>query len=342
MTRLLPTSRTPEARSAPPLRWGILGPGWIAQRFVSALRKHTTQQVTAVGSRSMTRADDFARRMDIPVAHGGYEALLSDPGVDIVYVSTPHPHHHRCALDAVAAGKHVLVEKPMGLNASQAAEVFAAARGAGVFAGEAMWTRFLPKFDVLGQLLSDGLLGTPGTVVADHGEFFTTDHRIYDPELAGGPMLDLGTYPIAFASWVLGEVTDLHALGQAANHELNGQISATMSHADGGQSLLTTTILADTPTSAFIAGTDGYLSMPGPFYQPGPFTVTMRDGEFLVHDEEKGGHEDGLHFSAVEAARRVAVGAVESAIHPHRDVVATLEIMDRIRADIGIVFADER
>lgn len=337
----LPAPRTLDPSTAPSLGWGIMGPGWIAQRFVGALHKHTGQRVIAVGSRSADRADEFARRMGIPTAHAGYEALLDDPDVDIVYVSTPHPQHHRCALDAIAAGKHVLIEKPAGINVAQAREVFAVAHAAGVFAGEAMWTRFLPKFDVIRQLLDDGTLGTLRTVAADHGEYFTTAHRIYDPALAGGPMLDLGTYPVAFAQWVLGEVHTVSAIGVAANHELNGQISVTLGHRDGGQSLVSTTILADTPTTASVAGEDGYLELAGPFYQPGPFRLVPRTGEPLVHEEESASHEDGLHFSAADAARRIVDGAIDSAIHPSAEVVATLGVMDRIRAEIGIVFPGE-
>lgn len=327
--------------TAPVLRWGVMGPGWIAQRFVEALIENTTQQVVAVGSRSAQRADDFARRMGVEAAHGSYESLLADPLVEIVYVSTPHPQHHRCALDAIAAGKHVLIEKPLGINASQAREVFTAAQNSGVFAGEAMWTRFLPKFDVLGQILADGLLGEIRTVAADHGEFFTTDHRIYDTALAGGPMLDLGTYPIAFAYWTLGHVATVSAIGQPANDELNGQVSATLGHVGGSQSLVHTTILSNTPTTAFVAGEDAYLDLPGPFYQPGPFRLVPRTGDVLVHDEEPGTHTDGLHFSAVDAARRIAAGAADSEVHPAADVIETLDVMDRIRAQVGIVFPGE-
>ncbi|MDL9944613.1 Gfo/Idh/MocA family oxidoreductase [Gordonia sp. ABSL11-1] len=341
MISRLPAPRTQDPTTAPALRWGIMGPGWIAERFVSSLHKHTNQQVTAVGSRSAGRADDFARRMGVPTAHSGYDALLSDPAVEIVYVSTPHPQHHRCALDAIAAGKHVLIEKPMGVNARQAREIVAAAHHAGVFAGEAMWTRFLPKFDVILQIVDDGMLGTVRAVAADHGEYFTTDHRIYDPALAGGPLLDLGTYPVAFARWFLGDVSTVSAIGQPANHELNGQISAVLGHVGGGQSVLNTTILANTPTTAFVAGENGYLEVPGPFYQPGPFRVVPRDGEPLEHTEETAAHADGLHFSAVDAARRIADGAIDSDIHPSADVIATLDIMDRVRAQIGIDFAGD-
>src|ERR1700710_554967 len=117
----LPAPRTADPRSAPTLRWGIMGPGWIAQRFTATLQNHTTQQVVAVGSRSQPRADDFAAQWSVPAAYGSYQELLADPDVDVVYVATPHTEHHACALAALAAGKHVLVEKPMGVNAAQAA-----------------------------------------------------------------------------------------------------------------------------------------------------------------------------------------------------------------------------
>ena len=337
----LPAPRTPEPRSAPSLRWGIAGPGWIAERFVTALHRHTDQQVVAVGSRSARRAREFAAHLGIPTAHHGYPALFDDPRVDVIYLSTPHPAHHRGALDAIAAGKHVMVEKPLALNAGQGREIAEAARAAGVFAGEAMWTRFLPKFDVIGQLLADGVLGEIRSVMADHGEYFDTGHRIHDWELAGGPLLDLGTYPFAFAGWVCGAVDSVAAIGLPASDRLNGQISAVVGHAGGAQSVVTTTILADTPTTAAIAGTDAYLHLPGPFYQPGPFTLTRRGAPTLVHNEPRITHADALHFCAVDAARDIASGATGSTVHPLDDAIATLAVMDAVRAQLGIVFPGE-
>ena len=262
----LPPPRTADPRSGPTLRWGIMGPGWIAQRFTATLQKHTTQRVVAVGSRSQPRADEFAATWSVPAAYGSYQELLADPDVEVVYVATPHTEHHACALAALAAGKHVLVEKPMGVNAAQAAEIAESARGAGLFAGEAMWMKFLPKFDVIRQIIDDGMLGTIHTVIADHGEHFTTDHRIYDPTLAGGPMLDLGSYPVALAHFTFGAPESVLASGQLANPQLNGQISAILTHAGGSQASLHTTILSDTPCAAVIAGDEATLVIPGVFY----------------------------------------------------------------------------
>jgi predicted dehydrogenase len=337
----LPSPRTPDPHRAPPLRWGILGPGWIAQRFTAALQKHTTQQVVAVGSRNPGRANEFAAQWSVPRAYGTYEQLLGDDEIDIVYVATPHTEHRACALAALAAGKHVLVEKPMGVNAAQARQIFESASTRGLFAAEAMWTKFLPKFDVIRQVIDDGMLGRIHTVIADHGEFFTTDHRIYDPDLAGGPLLDLGTYPVSLAHFVLGQTEAVLASGQLATPSLNGQISAILSHDGGSQASLHTTILSDTPCTAVIGGDQATMTIPGIFYAPGPFTVAFHDGTSLHYPEQKGSHEDGLHFSAAEAARIIDGGGTESPLHPSSAATATLTTMDEIRRQLDIVFPGE-
>nr|WP_296772664.1 Gfo/Idh/MocA family oxidoreductase [Rhodococcus sp. (in: high G+C Gram-positive bacteria)] len=333
----LPGSMVPDPLDAPVLRWGILGPGWIAHRFVESLKKYSTQNVVAVASRNQARADEFASIHSLERAFGDYEALLQDPTIDIVYVATPHTEHHACAMAAIAAGKHVLVEKPLAVDAPRAAEIGAAAARAGVFAGEAMWTKFLPKFDVLHQVLASGILGPIRTVMVDHGEFFTPDHRIYDPALAGGPLLDLGTYDASFVHSVLGAPASITAVGQPANDELNGQVSAILTDSDGNQAVMNTTILSNTPTTATICGRDGTLTVDGPFFMPGSFTVDLTDGTSLEYLEEKGVQVDGLHFAAVDAARNIGRGQLESSVHSISDAVATLAIIDTIREQLGIV-----
>lgn len=337
----LPQARTPDPRAAPSLRWGILGPGWIAHRFVETLLAQTTQQVVAVGSRGRDRAEAFAARWSVPTAYGSYDALLADPEVDVVYIATTHPSHRDNAVAALDAGKHVLVEKPLAVDAVGARDIAAAAARNNRFVGEAMWTKFLPKFDVIRQLLDDGALGEIRTVIADHGEFFTPDHRIYDAGLAGGPLLDLGTYTIALAHFVSDGFTSVQAQAQEAEPGLHGQISAILSDAAGNQALLHTTILSDTPTTAAIIGRDATLALDGSFYMPGPFTLTRHrghpndPGRVLRYDEKPGGHTDGLHFAAVDAARCITEGRTESEIHPLRYAIATLEVADEIRRQIG-------
>ena len=201
--KTLPQARILDPTRVPRLRWGICGPGWIAERFVSTLKEHTSQEILGVQSRDPARAKAFAEKAGIPQSFAGND-MMADPKIDVVYVATVHPRHLPDALAAIEAGKHVLVEKPLALNASEARQLKEAARRKGVFLMEAFWSVFLPKFDVIRQLLADGALGSVRTVIADHGEWFPPEHRIMRSELAGGPMLDLGTYPVAFATLVLG------------------------------------------------------------------------------------------------------------------------------------------
>jgi predicted dehydrogenase len=333
-----PQGLVPDPMLAPPLRWGVLGPGWIAERFIDAVRTGTRQEVVAVASRERDRARAFADRRSVPHAYGSYEELVTDPDVDVVYVATPHPAHHACALLAIEAGKHVLVEKPLALNEIQASDIAEAAGRRGVFAMEAMWTFFLPKMAALRAVLDGGVVGQPVSVIADHGEHFGPDHRIMRADLAGGPLLDLGTYPVALAVAVLGPVGELHAVGRMIPAGVQGQISIAMGHERGGQSALHTTVLSNTPTAATIAGTDGTVTVDGPFFTPGPFTVSASDGRELGrYDEPRVGHA-ALHFQAAELARCVAAGRLESAIRPLAESVRTMGVLDRIRERIGTTY----
>jgi predicted dehydrogenase len=219
------------------------------------------------------------RRLGGPLtAHGSPEALVADPGIDIVYVATPHQAHRAGALLAIDAGKHVLVEKPLGLDATQAEEVSAAAATAGVLCMEAMWTLFLPRFDVVRQVLEQGLLGDVRTVLADHGERFDPPHRILDPAMAGGSLLDLGSYLTALATWTLGPAQDVYATGEMTPRGVNGQAAMVLTHDGGARSVLHTTLLTRTPTAAVIAGTAATLTLPGPFFMPGDVVLTSADG----------------------------------------------------------------
>ena len=189
--------------------------------FVDALSRHTRQRVVAVGSRSLDRAPAFADRSRHRTRlFGSYEELVGDPDIDVVYVASPHSEHAAQALLAISAGKPVLVEKAFARNASEARQVVSAARAAGVLAMEAMWTRFLPQTDVIAQLLADGVLGEVITVLADHGQSFDPDPngRLFNPALAGGALLDLGVYPISFASFVLGNPDAVVATGSPDRH----------------------------------------------------------------------------------------------------------------------------
>ncbi|WP_111768466.1 Gfo/Idh/MocA family protein [Nakamurella deserti] len=340
MTRALPASRVPDPRSAPSLRWGIIGTGWIAERFVAALQASTTQQVVAVASRGLDRATAFAERMGIPAAFGSYQDLVAADTVDVVYVATEHVAHLDCARTAMRAGKPVLVEKPLAINADQARELAALADAHNVFCMEAFWTTALPKFDVIRQILDTGMLGELQTVMADNGEDLTGHRRVMDPAQAGGPMLDLGTYVFGLAHWVLGPQRLVGAKGTDHPSGINGQLSAILADDAGRQSVLHTSVLGNTPVTAFVAGSAATLVFTDPFYRPGSFEVRFVDGEVLRYEEAAGAHE-ALFWQACEVARCVAAGRLESPVRPLAASIATLEQMDEVRAALGIRFPGE-
>ncbi|MDE8669210.1 Gfo/Idh/MocA family oxidoreductase [Pseudarthrobacter sp. H3Y2-7] len=337
----LPSSRVPDSRDAPVLRWGIMGPGWIAERFTESLQAHTGQVIGAVGSRSLNRSKAFADTFNVPAAYGSYEELAAAPDIDIVYVCTPHTGHHAAALLAIEAGKHVLVEKPLGLNADQARDIAGRAEAAGVFAAEAMWTFFLPKFDVIRQILDAGTLGTITTVVAEYGEHFDPSHRIFNPDLAGGPLLDLGTYPLALVTEVLGSPQQLAAMGQPHQSGVNAQLSAMMTFDGGAQAMVNTHVHNFTPTAAIVVGSEATLTIDGPFNMPGGFEVRFPDGTRLRHDEPAGGHFEGLHYEAAAVARAIGAGSREASQRTLAASIRTLEVADQIRSRLGLVFRGE-
>lgn len=330
----------PEPRpvfDVPVLRWGILGTGWIADKFVSALRASTQQRVVAVGSRSREGAARFAAGHGIETVHASYEALVGDPNVDVVYVASPHPAHLEHGLLAIGAGKHVLIEKPLGLNAAQARQLAEAAQAAEVFAAEALWSLALPKFDVLGQLLADGVLGEIAAVQADIGEWLPEGHRIFDRALAGGCMLDLATYPVMFAHWVAGMPDEVVAVGTRHPGGTVSTASMALRFSSGVQASLQASATHATPTTAAVGGSDALLHLEGPFYQPGPFTLVQREGPALRYEEEPIAHA-GLFHQALQVALAIGEGRTEAPHRPLSASVATLEIMDRVRAATGDQF----
>jgi predicted dehydrogenase len=333
-------ARTEDPRTAPPIRWGILGAGGIAAEFAAAVNQHTRAQLVAVGSRNRDRATRFATAHGIPTTHTGYRQLVEDPQVDAIYVATPHSEHREHALLAIKAGKHLLVEKAFTRNAAEAEEVFAAAREAGVFVMEAMWTRFLPHVAALHQVVDAGEIGDIISIVADHGQAFPFDpkSRLFDPELAGGALLDLGVYPVSWAHDFLGVPDEVHAFGRLTETGVDGHISIGLGYGDRALATLTTTLWAKTPTTASISGTEGRITVAGEFYRPTSFRLERLDGRVWNFDQPS---RHGLQYEAAEVARRVAAGEVESPRMMWQHTLDVMRTMDEIRANVGVVYPGE-
>ncbi|RYZ44196.1 MAG: Gfo/Idh/MocA family oxidoreductase [Myxococcaceae bacterium] len=327
-------------RGGPALRWGVLAPGRIAGGFVWALHHHTDQRVHAVASRDPERAQRFAATYGIPHVHASYEQLVADPDVDIVYVASPHSEHKRQALLAIATGKHVLVEKPLALDAGEARDIARAARAAGVFAMEALWSRFLPKTLLIERLLRDGVLGDVQLVMADFGGRFDfePEGRIFNPALGGGALLDIGIYPIWLAHLVLGPPTRVHATGSLTQTGVDGQAAIVLTYPTGAQALLHTTLFAETPQEAVIAGSHARLQLDSRFFTPGGFTLKAARSDQQLRWTDPSGIQgsEGLAYQAAAVAQHIAEGLTESPLHPLEHSIALLETIDAARAQLGV------
>jgi predicted dehydrogenase len=315
------------------VRWGVIGTGGISQTFASDLELTDSGSVVAVGSRRQESADGFGERFGVPNRYASYEALVADPAVDVVYVGTPHPMHHPDALLALRAGKHVLLEKPFTMNAAEAEELVAVARAEGLFLMEAMWTRFLPHILEIRRLLADGALGEIVTVSADHGQWFAEDpaFRLFAPELGGGALLDLGIYPVSFASMVLGAPARVMAMSDPAFTGVDAQTSILLGYEGGAHAVLNCELRAKSPTRAAIVGTDARIEIEGDFYAPVSYTLISRDGEEQRFESPPESRK-GLRCEADEVARCLAEGLLESPGMPLDETVAIMRTMDAVRA----------
>jgi predicted dehydrogenase len=336
----LPAPRLIDASSVPALRWGAVGTGWIVSKFTHAIHAHTAQRIRAVAARSPSRTAAFATEYGIDRVHQSVEALVADPGVDVVYVGTPHSSHREIALRAIAAGKHVLVEKPFALTASEGAEIAAAARAAGVFVMEAMWTRYLPQSDIIRQLLADGVVGDVDLVMADFGFIapFDPGNRMWDKAVGGGALLDAGVYPLSFASSVIGTPSQVTASGAMTSTGVDARAAVLLTTPNAATALVATSMVSALPVRATIVGSTGRIDVLSPFFGPsgvslttgslGSEPVTWRDESFKTLHE-------GLSYQATALASYVAAGRMESPLHTLDETVSILATIDEARRQIA-------
>ncbi|MEV6347516.1 Gfo/Idh/MocA family oxidoreductase [Actinoplanes sp. NPDC051851] len=324
----------------PSLRWGILGTGWIAGEFVQAVQAHTAQRVTAVGSRATASAERFAKQHGIGSAHGSLDALLGDPDVDVVYVASPPAEHLAQGLAAIAAGKHVLIEKPLATSAADARTLLGAARAAGVFAMEALWSRYQPQTLLIRELLREGVLGEIRSVWADLGQAINPDpaHRLSRPDLGGGALLDMGIYPIQLNSMVRGTPSAITTVGGLAASGVDEYATLLTTHGGGEPSVLSTSMTTRTPATAVINGSEARIEIVSPFHVPTGFALATNDfGTPPVTWQDPTGITffGGLSWEATAFAHYVGESRAESPLHTHEETVAILATIDEARRQLG-------
>jgi predicted dehydrogenase len=335
------TTVEPAPRSSGEVRWGILATGGIAKLFTRDLVLHG-HHVAAVGSRSATAAQAFASELGIPKAHPSYADLVTDPDVDVVYVATPHTFHAENALAALDQGKHVLVEKAFTVNAREARAVVEAADAKGLLVMEAMWTRFLPHMAFVRSALAEGRIGEVRSLHAFHTQRLSSDpaHRLNDPRLAGGALLDLGVYPLSFAHDLLGAPVEVAATATLKDTGVDASVATVLRHDHERLSTSYSSMETRGPNTAVVLGTEGRIEIDDVWYAPS--TVHVRDGrgdEVDRFDASVSGR--GMQYQAAEVERLIALGETRSPLMTPADSVAVMATMDAVREAIGLRYPDE-
>jgi predicted dehydrogenase len=314
--------------------------GWIAGQFAADLRVGGSKLV-AVGSRDIAKAQAFADRFGARRAHGSYRAVAEDPEVDAVYVATPHTLHLRCALDAIEAGKAVLIEKPLAINAAEATTIASAAKQAEVACMEAMWTRFLPGMARLHTLLDQEVIGKPVGLIVDHTQRLPDNpsHRLNDLALGGGALLDLGVYPVSFAYDLFGAPEQIEAVSFLLRSTgADQRVSAVFNYGSGARAYWVAGSDLGGPNRACVIGSAGRIDFDPVWYRPTLMRAYGADGRLLdTFDGSVPGH--GMQFEARELERLIQAGATTSPIMPLWQSVEIMETLDQIRARIGVVYA---
>ncbi len=322
------------------IRWGVIGPGGIATGFAEAMEWSEGGTITAVASRSAERAEAFGDRFGIPTRYGDYDALAADPDVDVVYVATPHSRHEVDTLGLLQAGKHVLCEKPLALNARQATRMAEEAKGRGLFLMEGIWSRFLPAYRSLVEVIGEGRIGRPLLVEADFGfrRPVDPDHRHFAAALGGGALLDLGIYPIQLCTLVLGPVERVVADGVVGETGVDEVVTALLHHAGDRLGVVKAALRVGMACTARIAGTEGAIDLPAMMHCPQSLTVRSAAGAEQIDAAYEG---NGLRFEIDEVHRCLAEGRTDSSVVPLRESIALARTLDAVRAEIGVVYPGE-
>ena len=324
-----------------PIRWGILGTGAIAAAFATALRQVTDATLFAVGSRSQTSAADFAQTHDVGRAFASYAELAADPDVDVVYIASPHTAHFEHTMLCLGAGKHVLCEKPFALNSTQTEQMVALAKHNGLFLMEAMWMRFIPLIIELRRRVDAGEIGQVRMIQADFGFRAPRNphSRLFNPELAGGALLDLGIYPLAFSALLLGAPTEITSLANIGTTGVDEQSAYVLKHEGGELSVLASALRTQTSMSAWVYGTDGRIHLPKQFWRAKEMVLYRNEMEpESIHLPYTG---NGYQFEAQEVVDCLRDGKTESEIMPLRDSESLMGTMDTIRRQWGLTYPNE-
>ena len=322
------------------LHVGILGAGHIAGTMAKTLGAMEGACAWAVASRDKERAEAFARTYGVERAYGSYEEMLDDPKIDLVYVATPHSHHLEHGKLCLEHGKPVLCEKAFTANAAQARELIACAKAHKLLITEAIWTRYMPSRKIIDAIVSSGELGEITALTANLGYPMTHKERLVRPELAGGALLDVGVYPLNFASMVLGnEVEEMHSLCVRHPTGVDGQETILLRYPGGVLATLHASMYAATEQYGIIYGTKGYLIAYN-INNIDRLAVFTPDRK-LVREMKVPQQVTGYEYEVLACQHALEIGALECAEMPHSETIRLMEWMDALRAQWGVRYPFE-
>jgi predicted dehydrogenase len=323
------------------IQWGIIGVGNIARKFAGGFSQVKDAQLLAVASQSADRSAAFAREFQIAASYSSYEALLSDPRIDVVYIATRN-HAHAPVMEAcLKDGKAVLCEKPFTLNTAQARRIIQMAREKKLFLMEGMWTRCFPLIKQVREWVTQGQIGQVHLVRADFGfpTAYDPNGRLFNPEFGGGALLDVGVYTLAMASMILGTPTRIESQVKLSPSRVDDYTAIQLSYANEASAQLHCSVRAHTPKEALIVGERGFIKIEVPFWKPRTISVEKDGGTPQVINQPYEGF--GFHFEIQEVTNCLRQGTLECPLMPLDETLQIMSQMDAIRQKWGIVFPGE-
>ena len=322
------------------LKVGILGAGGIACAMAKTISQMPSACCFAVASRDLEKARKFAEKWGIKKAYGSYEEMLSDPGVDLVYVATPHSHHYPHVRLCLKHGKHVLCKKAFIVNAAQARELFRIAKDKRLLLTEAMWTRYLPMRGTINEVLRSGIVGKPWLLTANLGYMISDVERLKEPSLAGGALLDVGVYPLNFAAMVFGnDPVSIQGSAVLSDKGVDRQDSITLRYADGRMAVLNATMMGMSDRRGVIDCDNGMLEIVN-INCPQELRVYNRE-RVLIASYRAPKCITGYEYEVEACIRALDAGGIECPLMPHAETVRMMEWMDGLRAQFGVRYPEE-
>lgn len=323
------------------MKVGFLGTGRIATTLAKTFAQVEGVECYAVASRTLEKAETFAKEHGFQKAYGSYRELAADPDVELVYIATPHSNHYADMKLCIEHKKPVLCEKAFTMNSGQAKEIAELAKKNGVFVTEAIWTRYMPSRKIINEVLESGVIGKAFTLTANLSYVIADKPRIVAPELAGGALLDVGVYGLNFAFMHFGtEIERIESSVQFTDTGVDGQETITLFYKDGRMAVLTHGIYARSDRKGIIYGDKGYMVVEN---INNPQSVSVFDTEDkLIKKIDIPEQISGYEYQIIESMEAIQNNKIESESMPLADSVYVMEIMDRIRKQWGLVYPQEK